>query len=277
MWRFIPASLLLLSACAADSDKKEVCARVFDKELSRKEVLKSIPYGTNPKDSAEIAKNFIEQWIRKQAVLQKAELNMSDEQKEVGQQLEDYRTSLLIFAYEQELVRQKLDTLVSAAEIENYYRLNPGNFELKNNIIRLRYVKLPLTAPGVEKVKNWLKQNEKDRLEQYCRLHAVNYLLFDDNWLLMDDVLKEIPLAGYSTEQFARNNRMLEIKDKEYFYLINIADFMVKDSKAPLSFVKDDIRNIILNKRKIKLIQQMQEDAYKEVLDRKDAEIFYEK
>jgi predicted house-cleaning noncanonical NTP pyrophosphatase (MazG superfamily) len=52
---------------------------------------------------------------------------------------------------------------------------------------------------------------------------------------------------------------------------------MVKDSKAPLSFVKDDIRNIILNKRKIKLIQQMQEDAYKEVLDRKDAEIFYEK
>ena len=192
----------------------------------------------------------------------------------MSNQLEDYRASLLSFAYEQELIRQKLDTLVSEKEIENYYNAYPGNFELKNNIIKLRYVKLPLKAPNPDKVKTWLKQGDNNKLEQYCRLYAVNYLLHDDDWLMMEDVLKEIPLGDYSSEQFSRNNRLLEIKDKDYLYLVNISGFMVKETKAPLSFAKENIRNIILNKRKIRLIQQMQEEAYREALDNKDAEVY---
>ncbi|MBX7203259.1 MAG: hypothetical protein K1X77_09320 [Bacteroidia bacterium] len=269
--------ILLLFACSSDTDNTDAVARVFDKYLSRKEVLKNIPYGASTADSTAAAKDYIEQWIRKQAVLRKAELNLNDEQKEVSNQLEDYKSSLLIFAYEQELIRQKMDTIVPDMEIENYYKSNPGNFELKNNIIKLWYVKLPANAPNPAKVKTWLQQRDRTRLEQYCQLNAINFLVNDDDWLMMDDVIKEIPIADYNESQYARNVRMLEIKDANYLYLVNISGFMVKESQAPLSFVKENIRDIILNKRKIKLIQQMQEEAYSKALDSKDAEVFTQK
>jgi hypothetical protein len=261
-------------ACHSDKDDSDIVARAFGNTLLKKEILKNIPYGSSTTDSVEIAHDYIEQWLRKQIVLRKAELNLDEEQKEVSQQLEDYKTSLLIFAYEQELIRQKLDTLVSEKEIEDYYKSNQANFELKNNIIRLRYVKLPIKAPNIEKVKSWLQKGDLNKLEQYCSTYAVNYLLSDDTWLLLDDVLKEIPLADYNAEQFSRNIRVLERKDTEYLYLIHISGFMVKESNAPLSFEKNNIRNIILNKRKIMLIQQMQEEAYQEALNSKDAEIY---
>ena len=49
---------------------------------------------------------------------------------------------------------------------------------------------------------------------------------------------------------------------------------MVKDSQAPLEFEKNTIRNIILNKRKILLIQKMQDDAYNDALNEKDIEVY---
>jgi len=222
-------------------------------------------------------KEYIDQWVLRNLVLKRAELNLRDEEKDVSSQLEDYRASLIIFAYERELIRQKLDTVVSESEIEKYYQENPANFELKSNIIRLKYLKLPMKAPNVDKAKAWLKSgSEADgkRLEQYCGLYAVNYLLDDANWLLFDDVLKELPLSNYTAEQYRANQRFLELQDKDYKYLVSVTGFMVKESNAPLSFERSPIRNIILNKRKIKLVQQMQQDAYTNALNDNDVELF---
>jgi len=209
-------------------------------------------------------------------VLKRAELNLRDEEKDVSRQLEDYRASLIIFAYERELIRQKLDTIVAESEIEKYYQENPANFELKSNIIKLKYIKLPMKAPNTDKAKNWLKSTspaDQKRLEQYCELYAVNYLLDDSNWLLFDDVLKELPLTNYSSDQYTGNTRFLELQDKDFKYLVAVTGFMVKESQAPLSFERSSIRNIILNKRKIKLVQQMQQDAYTNALNDNDIEL----
>lgn len=250
-------------------------ARVNDKYLSLKELQAAMPYGLSKKDSATFANDYIEQWIKKNVVLQRAENNLTDNQKDVTQQLEDYRASLIIFAYERELIRQKLDTTVSNAEIEKYYQENAANFELRSNIIRLKYLKLPLKTPNVDKARKWFLSSNKDdknKLEQFANLYAVNFLLDDSNWLLLDDVIKEIPMGNYSNSDFSSNRRLLELDDKEYHYLVAITGFMVKDSNAPLSFEKDNIRNIILNKRKIRLIEQMQQDAYNDAMNENNIE-----
>jgi hypothetical protein len=92
--------------------------------------------------------------------------------------------------------------------------------------------------------------------------------------LLFDDVLKEIPLSDYSVDQFNRNNRFLELQDKEFRYFVAVTGFIVKESNAPLSFERANIKNIILNKRKIRLVEQMQQDAFKDALNDKDIEYF---
>jgi len=265
-----------ISACGGNDASKDAVAKVYDKYLYKSEVARAVPYGLLPKDSAQIAQEYIDQWIRRNLVLKRAENNLTDEQKDVNQQIEDYRASLLIYAYERELVRQKLDTIVAETEIEAYYKSNPANFELKSNIIRLRYIKLPVSSPNGDKAGKWFNStvaSDRNKLEQYCKMYAVNYLLDDANWLLFDDVLKEIPITDYSIEKFNRNQRSLDIKDKDYRYFVSVTGFLVKESSAPLSYEKGNIRNIILNKRKIKLVEQMQRDVYNDALNEKDFEI----
>jgi hypothetical protein len=269
--------IVLLASCGGNNQEGISVARVYDKTLSLKELQQALPIGLSKKDSTSFAKDFIDQWIKRNVVLKRAESNLTENQKDVSQQLEDYRVSLLIFAYERELIRQKLDTTISPSEIELYYKQNSANFELRSNIIRLKYIKLPIKTPNADKAKRWFLSQRPDdfkRLEQFVNLYAVNFLLDDSNWLLLEDVIKEIPMGNYSMGDFNSNKRFLELDDKDYHYLVAINGFMVKDSNAPLSFEKDNIRNIILNKRKIKLVEQMQLDAFKDAMNEKTIERF---
>lgn len=268
---------LILVSCGDSDNQGEWVARVYDKKLSKLEVLQSIPYGSESADSARIAAEYIDQWIKKMLVLYKAEQNLDEEQKDVTKKLEDYRIALITFSYEQELINQKIDTAVTKEEVETYYYENQKNFELKKNIIRLKYVKVPENAPNKDKISNWLNaddQNAFDKLEQYCKLYAANYLLNDQSWLFYDEILKEIPLQDFSTDQFNRGRTLLQISNKGFIYFVKVKAFMMKDSRSPLNFEYENIKNIILNQRRLNLIKQMQNDVYNEALNNNEIEIY---
>jgi hypothetical protein len=235
-----------------------------------------MPKKLKGKDSAAFVQNYAETWIKQQVVLLHAEKNLSDEQKDVDHELESYRNALITYAFEKELVNQRLDTAVSNQEIEAYYNKNPQNFELKDNIIKVIYIKVKKNAPKINKLKDWYKsEKEADRkaLEEYCHQFAENYFLEQDAWLLFDDLLKEIPIETYDKEQYLKNNRFIELNDSAHLYFVNIKGFKIKDSVSPLSFERDNIRNIILNKRKLSLIESMKKDIYNEALDKNEIEI----
>src|SRR4051812_46006583 len=108
-------------------------------------------------DSMQIVKKYIDNWIHETLLLQHAKKNLSDDKKKFDKMVEDYKKSLVTYQYESELVKQKLDTVVSDEEIEEYYNENKANFELKDNIIKVIYVKVRKKAPKVEKVKEWYR------------------------------------------------------------------------------------------------------------------------
>ena len=257
--------------------KKDAVARIFDKYLYRSELIDVVPKGISYQDSITIAKNYIDNWIRQNIVLKKAESNLEENKKNVEKQLADYRNSLITFAYEKELIQQRLDTVVSDKEIEIYYNNNQSNFELKDNIIKVLYLKVNKKSPKLNKVKEWYKSDvPKDRqaLEDYCHQYALNFFLDDNTWLLFDDLLKEIPIKTYDKEQFLKNNRFIEIEDSTSIYLVNIKGFKIKDSISPMNFEKDNIKNLILNKRKLALIDEMEKKAYQDAMKNNEFEIY---
>ena len=264
-----------------ESNQKPV-ARVGDFYLYPSDLHESVPSGkaissTGEKDSTETAKKFINNWIHEILLLQHAEKNLTEDKKKFDKMVEDYRKSLITYQYESELVKQKLDTMVNDEEIVNYYEGNKSNFELKDNIIKVIYVKVNKKAPKVEKVKEWYRSNEikdKDALANYCHQYAENFFLDENNWLLFDDVLKEIPIKLYDKEQFLQNNRIIETQDSIFYYFVNIKGFMIKKSASPLSFEKENIKNIVLNKRKVDMIIKMREDIYNEAVRNKAFEIY---
>lgn len=256
---------------------QEAVARVHEKYLYKDDISNIVAAGTSPADSAILANSYIQNWIKQQLILHKAETNLDDEKKNVDQKLIEYRNSLITYIYESELIRQRLDTVVKESEIEKYYQENKSNFELKDNIIKVIYLKVKNDAPKIKKIKEWHRSTSpKDRLllEEYCYQYAADFHLDDQTWLLFDDLLKKVPIKTYDKEAFLKNNRIIEIEDANDLYLVNIKDMKIRESLSPLSFVKDDIRVLIINKRKLGLIRQMEKSIYDEALKKNEFEVY---
>jgi len=272
--------IAVLSSCKYFKKDKKVAkdavARAYDKYLYSDDLKEVVPANASKQDSATAARNFINNWIHQQAVMHKAEANLDDEKKDVENQLEEYRNSLVRYAYEKELIQQKLDTNVSDKEIESFYNSNPDNFQLKNNILRVIFLKLNKKTPKLGKARDWYKSDyAKDRIQltEYCRQYAINYYLDDKTWLQFDDLLKEIPIKTYDQEQFLQNNRNIEVEDSTNIYLISIKGFKIRNSLSPLSFERNNIKAMLINQRKLKLIEDMEKQAYDEAKKKNEIEI----
>ena len=270
----------LFCSCKNDQNnekKEKTVARVFESELYESDLKNLVPAGISSKDSLELIKKHVEQWIQDALVLNYAKKNLTEEQLNVEKEVEEYRKNLIIYNYQKELINQKLDTIVKQSEIEKYYTDYSSNFILKDNIAHVYYIKLNKKTPGIEKVKKWyVSNNPKDieNLRSFCIQFAENYFLDDNTWLLFDDILKEVPIQNYNTELLLKNNTNIELADESYYYFLRIKGYKIKNSVSPLSFEKNNIKNIIINKRKLQLIDEMKREVYNNALDKKDFEIF---
>lgn len=272
---FIIFGISFFTACKSKT-KEDIIVRVYDKYLSNEELKAMMPKDLRGKDSIDLSKTLIESWIEKNVVLHQAENNLADDEKDVEQQLEDYRISIISYKYENALANEKLDTTVSYEEIEKYYNTHTSDFELKDNIIKVLYLKVKKGSALLPKFKSLIKkadQKSKQQLEELSIGNVENLFLKDDSWLLFDELLKEIPIKTYDKEHFIQNNRFIEIDDNSYVYLVSIIDFKIKDSTSPLAFEINNIRNIILNKRRLEIIENMKKDVMNEARNSNNIEI----
>jgi hypothetical protein len=229
------------------------------------------------KDSEIFVKSYIQQWITNELLLHQAEGNLGEDDKNIKEEMEEYRKNLLVYRYETELVHQKLDTAVDAREIEEYYNAHSQNFMLKDNIVKVTYVKINKKTPNADKVKKWYISKEikdQENLRKYCIQYADNFFLDENTWLLLDDVMKEIPLHDYNPELLLKTSRQIELSDSTYTYYLNIKDFKIKNNPSPLSFEKENIRQMIINRRKLSLIEQMKQSVYSQAKENNNFEVY---
>jgi len=276
---FVGSLLLLSASCNRNnSDAADIrIARVNSKYLYKSDLVGLVPDGTSSADSTTIVKRFIDNWVRQQVFLSHAEKNISVDVKSFEKKIDDYRSSLVLFAYESQLVRQKLDTNVTDKQIKDYYEKNQSDFRLKENIVKVSYFKLLPDAPQQDVVRRLIRSTEqKDlaTLEEYGSQNAVNYFIGGDYWILFNDLLRDIPIQTGNYEQFLRNNKYYETRDENYRYYLAIHDFRTKENISPVSFEKDNIKSIILNQRRHELITKMRNDLFKEAAANGSFEVF---
>ena len=278
--RYIPILFVILICASCNNNKHEdddVMARVYEKYLYSSELEKLIPAGTSPKDSLMLAKNFINNWVRQNLVIHQAERNLTEEQMDFEQQLESYRNSLIIYQYEKLLVEQKLDTVVSERQIQEYYEENQHNFELRENVLICNYIILDEGTEIKEKITDLLKSDEEAAQEQIlflCDSLGLDCYLNNQNWISFSELSRQIPIKTMDEENFIRNKSYSEIKEDPFIYLLRIRDFKIEGESPPVNYVKDDIKRVILNKRKTSLIKQMEEDMFNAALQKNEIDIY---
>ncbi len=281
--RYLVAIIFLLSFSSCDflkrnlGFKEKAIAKVYDVYLYPSDIEGIVPKGTSNEDSLLLVQSYIENWVRQTLLIKQAEENVDIDLETIEQQLENYKSSLLIYAYEQQLIAQKLDTIVTPSQIKAYYEANKENFELKKTILKASYVKLPKNAIRIENAIKWFKSSkEKDKreLETYCMQFSQDYSLVDTSWLYYDQLAEVVPLDRLSESSVLQNNNYIQISDKDFIYLVKVKTFMYKEDISPLEIEAENIKNIIINKRKVEMIDKMENEVYKKARDNNDIEIF---
>lgn len=259
---------VVLSACKDRYDTSdEVVVRVYNDVLLRSDLTAKMPYGQSEADSTRLADQIIKNWINTKTVLNFAERNLSESQKDFSKQLQEYRNSLVVYAYERELINQKLDTIVSEREMKAYYDANSEIFKLKSYIVKLRFVKLNVEAPKQKKLQKWFQSDDEEdfqKLYDYCQQYADNFYFEENEWLYLQDVLKEVPISVTDWNSFLQNTKYFEFESDSFQYLVRFFDYKLKDDRSPMSLERGKITDLILNRRKVELINQMRDDVVKE-------------
>ncbi len=262
----------------ADSSNDEVLvATVFDAELYLSDISELIPDQLSFNDSVQTAQTIINKWITRQIKLNKAETYLTPDEKELEQKLEEYRSSLLIYKYEQQLIYQNLDTLITAEDIAEYYRKFSKEFILQKNAVKAIYCKFPSDSPNFYRFKRWMrsfKENDMADIEDYASEFGELYQNFNMDWVYLSDIIKYIPNQLVNVERFIAQNEIDELNDGVNIHLLKIVDHKLKGDIAPLMLVESNIRNIILNKRKLTLIRELEEQAFNEAMNNNKVEIY---
>lgn len=263
-----------------ENGQEEPIARVYDKYLYTSD-LKGVGSGAvRPEDSLQAVRNYIDSWIRHNILLRYAEDNLPDEDQRLTERLQDYRESLLIYAYEKELLSQKLDTTVSDEEIRQYYFENHESFTLKSGISQIKYIMLKLSDKlQLDSVRNWMRNSNEynyPKLAGFCKENAVRYTVSDSIWYNKEETEALLPVNKFNLENAQYNKSYVEVVDSGYAYLIKFNDYRIKGSDAPVDFVKDEITGIIINQRKNAYISSIHKSIYEEALKNDDFQVYFD-
>ncbi len=270
----LTTAIIVFSGCkrAKTGDKEQILVQVDDKVLSEGELIKAIPHNLSPEDSINFAQNYISRWVKSTLLVRKAELNLTPEEKDVEQMLENYRASLLIHKYEQKLLLEKYSPLITHNEIENYYDKMKENFKLKDNIIQGVFIQVPLNAPKMDMLVKWYKSNTPEdsvALEDYCYQNAKKYENFMDKWVTVKDISKLLPSPIPDNTNFLKYRNYFEANDSTSHYFVSIKRYHLAAETAPLSYVEERIKAILLNKKRTEFIKNLEEELYQEGIKQK--------
>jgi hypothetical protein len=261
----------------SDESRKPV-ARVNQSFLYLDELKGIAPKDATATDSAARISSYVTSWIRKQLLLNEAAKNIDINEAEVERRVEEYRYSLIGYEFQNFYIKKNLNDSVSSTEIAAYYKTHLDNFVLKQNIVQGTYIKVPKTAPRIQRIKPLVfsnKAKEMEELKSYCLSFSAEYQLPDSTWIELDKLVANSPMATIPDKiQFLRNYRYYETNDQDFLYFLKVDAFKIVDNVSPVEFVESEIKNIILNKRKVELAKKLEDEVYENGVKRKEFEVF---
>lgn len=271
--------LLLAAGCGklVRQSERIVVAECYNDKLYADELEGLIPPSAGKLDSLAQVEAFIDSWVRRKILVHQAEMNLPPSELDFTKQLQDYRNSLVIFAYESQLIDQYLDTVVSQDEIAAYYEDHKENFQVRSTMVRVVYVILDRDSKQEKEFKKLLSDRDTldmAHLDALASHHAKYASLDVDNWVRLDDFLAIVPVEIYNHESFLRKNRFVSFEKDNFLYMVRFEDYLLEKSVSPIEIEETGIRNIILLKRQKDLIEHMHSDLYEQAKKERVFEIY---
>ncbi|CAN0604627.1 unnamed protein product, partial [Ectocarpus sp. 12 AP-2014] len=143
--------------------------------------------------------------------------------------------------------------------------------------VQLRFVGLPGQFLDknqvIEKIKGW-EETDKSYLDsiavQFKKIH------FNDSiWVSATRVMEEIPpLTPLNEEKYLKKSQFFELQDSIGVYLGMVTDVLEINSTAPFDYISPDIRQLILNRRRLNHIRKLETEIIDEAIQKNEFEVY---
>ena len=256
----------------------KLVAKVGRHRLYQSQVQKYIPAGASSADSANIASKYIYSWANEMIFNDMASKQLSKAEQDVASDIESYKRSLLRYRYEQSYIDEMLDTTVTAAEIEEYHASHAGVFALERPVLKVRFLDIMQDSPNLDILVQKMSSSEGSDLEEADSLanqSAFKYFDSSDTWMDAAVLAREFGI-DYGTMLSNLKGKYIEIQHPERgdVTIAYVCDIRRTGEIAPLDYCSDNIRDIILQKRRRDLISGLEQDLLTEALRNKKFVIY---
>lgn len=260
------------------SDDRQAVARVNDSYLYDDDIKGLVSEGTPKEDSMLVVQNFINRWATQQLFIDGAKVNLSKiKQDEFDKLIQQYKNDLYTKAYIEALVKRDMDTVVTTKQAETFYKENSDVFKLNEELIKFRYIHIDENILNysaiVEKFKRFNAKDKKDL--DAMSIQFKSYSLNDTIWIKVNQVINKISaITPENKNQLLNKSNFIQLKDSLGVYLMRINDVLLRNDTAPLEYVRPTINQIVVNKRKLELIRELEKDITKDAIKNKQFEIY---
>lgn len=278
-WALIVCLVMSLGGCTQKHDHKgkTPLVEVSGKFLYQEDLQAALPLNLSADDSVLFAEHYIRNWVEDALLFEKAEDNVRDDEK-VRALVESYHKALVMHTYQEGLIKQQLAEEITSEEIVGFYEKNKSLYVLEKPMVKGLFIKVPLQASGLNDVRRWYKKNTQDaieKLEKYSLRNAVTYDYFYDQWRLLEEIEAMLPTKNWEAgSNYLNQHRDVELKDTAFHYFLHIEEFQGKGEQKPLDFAQEEIKEILINLKRVDFVNQVKEDLYHQASD-KDRIIYY--
>ena len=271
--------LLLLISC--DFNKKSddnYVARVGEEFLDYSYLNDLIPKNISIEDSVELANKIISEWATSKLLLQNAQNNLNENEKEsIDEKSKKYRDNLILSEYKNKISKNNPDTVVTDNEIKVFFENNSKNFTLYNEIIQGRYLKLNKNNFNINEIKR--RFNRFNLADRYffdsISIQLLNYSFNDSTWINKNLFFNKIPtLNNDEIQRIVKNNLFYIKEDSLALYLIKINKYKKANDYAPLDYIYERIRELISNRKRIDYLIKIEKELIEDALIKKTYEKF---
>ncbi|MEP3211519.1 MAG: peptidyl-prolyl cis-trans isomerase [Maribacter sp.] len=277
----VTIAFLFIGSCGSflkDADETGPIARVGESYLYKEDIASLLYDGMTKGDSATIVTNFINNWATKQLLLTKAKINLpEDKLAEFDALVADYQTDLYTRAYKDALVQQAADSMVTETQLKRFYENEKENFRLQERLVKIRFVQLPKRFLNKDEVTKRLKSFKKKDIA-YLDSIGVQFkkLNFNDSlWVSASRVINEIPpLTLENQDKYLKKSQFFELEDALGVYLAMVTGVLQVNDVAPLSFIEPTIKQVLINRRKLNYIRQLETEVIDEAIKEKEFEVY---
>lgn len=259
---------LMLKMCVSTekADNRIRLAKVGSEVVYLDEAIEGLPAGLSLKDSAAYVHQFVRNRVKEILLYDKAKQNIP-QGRDIDELVENYRRSLIIYAYQQEVLNEKMRSDITDTEIQVFYDNNRDRFIAEHDLIKGVFIKIPKSAPGLDVLKKLYKTTSNEafqKIESYCVQNGGQFEYFYDRWIIFDDILDKISYETGRNSDFLRSHTTLDVIEGDFEYLLYVNDYVLVGSTAPFEFVKDEVKNIVANTRKTEFVHRFEQDMLRE-------------